>query len=253
MNLSKNQLKYIKSLHQSKFRQMYENFIGEGDKVASELLVSKKFQIEMVVATAQWIQENKPILHEFQSLIHTVTNEQMAQISTLKSPSEVLIIAKKRLFNINNLLNENFTAFYLDGVQDPGNVGTIIRIADWFGIDAVIRSQESADFFQPKVVQASMGSIAGIALGNMDISHLAALEDMPIFAMDMNGQALQNTTFPPRCIIVLGSEGQGLSADLKFSLPQLTYITIKGHNGRLAESLNVGVAAGIVAQKIFSA
>lgn len=252
MNLSKNQLKYIKSLHQPKFRQMYENFIGEGDKVASELLGSKKFQIEMVVAMPQWIAQNMPILHEFQNLVYTVSNEQMAQISALKNPSEVLIIAKKKLFDIKNLLNGDFTAFYLDGVQDPGNVGTIIRIADWFGIDAVLRSQESADFFHPKVVQASMGSIAGIALGNAEIAHLAALTSMPIFAMDMNGKPLQSINIPSRCIIVLGSEGQGLSAEIKSSLPQLTYIAIQGHNKRLAESLNVGVAAGIVAQKIFS-
>jgi RNA methyltransferase, TrmH family len=252
MNLSKNQLKYIKSLHQPKFRQMYENFIGEGDKVVSELLVSKKFQIEMLVATVQWIEQNRPILHEFQNMVYTITNEQMSQISALKTPSEVLIVAKKRLFNINNLLNDNFTAFYLDGVQDPGNVGTIIRIADWFGIDAVIRSQESADFFQPKVVQSSMGSIAGVALVNMDVVQLASLSAIPVYAMDMNGKPLQTMTLPSSCIVVLGSEGQGLSSELKSSLTHLTYITIQGHKDRLAESLNVGVAAGIVAQKIFS-
>ncbi len=252
MNLSKNQLKYIKSLHQSKFRQMYENFIGEGDKVVTELLQSKNFEIELIAALPHWIDQNKTILKPYLNVLYPVNNEQMEQLSTLKAPSEVLIIAKKKLGSINNLLNEDFKAFYLDGVQDPGNVGTIIRIADWYGMEAVIRSFDTADFFHPKVVQASMGSIAGISLCEMDYEQLATLKNLTIYAMDMDGRDLSKSSIKRPCIVILGNEGKGLSNGLKASFPLLKYLTIKGHQSRLAESLNVGVAAGIVAEKIFS-
>ncbi len=253
MNLSKNQLKYIKSLHQSKFRQMYENFIGEGDKVVSELLKYKKFEIELIAAKQSWIDQNYILLHNYQNVLYCIDNEQMKVMTTLKTPSDVLIIAKKKVDVINNLLNPTFKAFYLDGLQDPGNVGTIIRIADWFGMDAVIRSNSTADFFHPKVVQSSMGSIAGIGLCNIEQHQLANLKNLAFYAMDMQGQEISNIDFTDQSIIILGNEGHGISPEIKSLGLNLQFVTISGHKHRVAESLNVGVSAGIVASKIFSA
>jgi RNA methyltransferase, TrmH family len=252
MNLSKNQIKYIRSLQQSKFRQMYENFVAEGDKVVTELLQKNNFDIELVAALPEWISSNSNKIERYTNLLYTVDNEQMEQISSLKSAPDVLIIAKKRLTSLNEILNNNFKAFYLDGLQDPGNVGTVIRIADWFGFDAVIKSEDTADFFHPKVVQASMGSISDLHLCELNRSELVALQAIDLYILDMEGKPIEEVTFSNKSIFILGSEGKGISDVIKQKMDKNNFITIKGSNNRVAESLNVGVAAGILAQKVFT-
>ncbi len=251
MQLSKNQIKYIKSLHQSKFRQMYENFLCEGEKLSHDLLLAKKIEIELIVASESYIEKYRQILKPFIEKLYIANNEVFSQITTLKSPPEVLIIAKKKLVDFNIFLNVGFKAFYLDGVQDPGNVGTIIRLADWFGFDAIIRSEDTADFFHPKVVQASMGSIAGISLCEISREELASLTGPNFYAMDMQGKSHNQVLFADQSIIVLGAEGQGLSSKVKSIVPQNNFINIGGSSTKIAESLNVAIAAGILAQKVF--
>ena len=131
MNLSNNHSKYIRSLGMSKFRQKYENFVAEGDKTCGELLNSD-FSIECVVALPSWLEYNGHLLKKPNYPVYTASQEQMEQISSLQQPSDVVVVAKQKWSSLSDILALTKPLFFLDGVQDPGNVGTIIRIADWF-------------------------------------------------------------------------------------------------------------------------
>ncbi|MBK7632930.1 MAG: RNA methyltransferase [Saprospiraceae bacterium] len=172
-----------------------------------------------------------------------ISTKEMEQISTLKTPSDIFLLLDKREDDTNILLNDHISAIYLDGVQDPGNVGTIIRTADWFGIDMIIRSEESADFFNPKVVQASMGSMANLLLTTADYKKISSFK-RPMYGTYIEGKDLQTTVIEEFAILVMGSEGKGISAEMDNWIQHK--ITIGGAKNKLAESLNVSVAAGII-------
>lgn len=245
MKLSNAQIKYIKSLHQSKFRQMYENFMAEGDKLVSQLIISGRFEIEMIVAKPSWNDSYSHFVKNFHSKLFEAEDHHLQQLTTLKTAPDVIAILKKSKSKVNVDLIKSGYSFYLDGVQDPGNVGTIIRNADWFGFKSVIRSEDSADFYNPKVVQATMGSIGNIELYTIKRNELIQ-NDFNIIATDMNGKSIQDFKSNGSGVIVLGSEGKGVSNDI-LSIKNLDTISISGHENTLAESLNVSVAAGIIA------
>lgn len=247
MNISNNQIKYIKSLHQPKFRQMYENFVAEGDKLVSYLLNSQSFEVEMIVATTSWLEQNPPFQKYFGDRILIAEKEKLEQISLFKTAGEVLVVLKKSKSEFKIDLIRSHFSFYLDGVQDPGNVGTIIRIADWFGFKSVCRSEDSADFYNPKVVQSSMGSIANVSLYTLEREVVTTL-DLPLYLTDMDGEdvGLMENQIPG--MIVLGSEGRGIS-DVFWNAAVKHIISIPSPAGTKAESLNVSVAAGIVAHQ----
>jgi TrmH family RNA methyltransferase len=176
----------------------------------------------------------------------------MTQISSLKNPTNVLIVVKQNLIELSSIAGSDGNYFYLDNIQDPGNVGTIIRLADWFGFKGVIASTSTADFFNPKVVQATMGSIVGPALIEAPISHLSSyLPLYQIYGMEMTGVALSEADFSNRNIIILGNEGHGLSHEAKSLIKEKNYLTIPGFDCKIAESLNVSVAAGILAHHLY--
>ena len=241
--ISKSQIKDIKSLHLSKFRQIYNNFIAEGEKVCIELLKSNKYQILKIFIIQEDSFRFEPFVSKFSSITYLVTEREMGQMSALKTNSNILLLLEKIEESLYNISNSKFSAIYLDKVQDPGNVGTIIRIADWFGIDAVIRSHESADFYNPKVIQATMGSIVNVNCITAELSELSKL-NKPIYGSFMDGKKLNDLTLDPNGIIVLGSEGQGISIGNEKYINQR--ITIPGAINKTAESLNVGVATGIL-------
>jgi TrmH family RNA methyltransferase len=250
MSLSKNQIKYIKSLHQSKFRQMYENFIAEGDKVVKELIKTSTFEIEQILALRSWITQNQDFISFHKIIVFEISEMEMSQISHLTTYSSVFAIAKKKLTLYKNLLKFNY-AFYLDGIQDPGNVGTIIRIADWFGIEAVIKSEDSADFFQPKVIQSTMGSLCKPYLIECNRNQIGVNSSI-LYSMDLDGENIKNISIPNGSIIILGNEGRGLSDELKTIIDPNNKIFIPGHFSKVAESLNVSSSAAIIANHIFS-
>jgi RNA methyltransferase, TrmH family len=241
--ISKARLKDIKALHQPKFRQIYNKFIAEGDKVCGELLKNKKFNIAQVLITSGHEKKYADLLKYGTVEPDIISSKEMEQISTLKTPSDIFLLLDKKEDDVNILLNNKISAIYLDGVQDPGNVGTIIRTADWFGIDMIIRSEDSADFFSPKVVQASMGSIANLLLSSADNQKISSFK-MPMYGTYMEGMDLQTTTIEENAILVMGSEGRGISAEMDQWIQHK--ITIVGAKNKLAESLNVSVAAGII-------
>jgi len=241
--ISKARIKEIKALHLPKFRQIYNKFIAEGDKVCIELLKNPKYTIDQVFIAAgneaafEKYYTNKMIDPEI------ISPREMEQISLLKTPSGILMLLDKKEDDVKVLLNKEASIIYLDGVQDPGNVGTIIRLADWFGVDAVVRSEDTADFFNPKVVQATMGSMVNVKLATMSLEALKT-DGIPIYGTFMDGEDVRKATIEKGAILVMGSEGRGISNQYELMIDHK--LTIPGVQGKIAESLNVAVAAGIV-------
>ena len=241
--ITHNQIKYIKSLHQSKFRQKYNNFIAEGDKIAEEILQNSIYKIEGIFATEKWINTNDQFAQKHKQLLTGISQGEMNKISTLKTSTNVLLVLEKQSESINYKLMNEGHAIFLDNVQDPGNVGTIIRIADWFGIRSVIRSNGSADFFNPKVIQATMGSFLNVNLSSEEFENLE-LTDHKSVGATMQGTALSDFIWPEKSLLIMGNEGKGIAAHIHQELDH--QVTISGDAGRVADSLNVSIAAGIL-------
>ena len=244
--LSKKMLKYIQSLHLKKFRAAENSFIAEGDKIIKEFLLAKKFELKILCADAFWLNQNKQLLKGLSpEIIFEVNEQSLEQISNLKTPNAVLGVFEQRLFNSPELKNK--ISLMLDDLQDPGNMGTIIRIADWFGIEQIICSLNSVDCFNPKVVQASMGSINRVNILYMDIHIFLQKNDkIPVYAAVLDGTSIYELPKLNEGIIIIGNESKGIDPNLlsinihRISIPRI------GN----AESLNAAVAAGIIVSQI---
>jgi RNA methyltransferase, TrmH family len=241
--ISKAQIKDIRALHLPKFRQIYNKFIAEGDKVCIELLKKEKYVVSDIYITQGDEEKYSPFLKEYTDYVTLVHQKDMEQMSALKTSSNILMLLQKSEEKINILSNKTKSAIFLDGVQDPGNLGTIIRIADWFGIDMVVRSSDSADFFNPKVVQSTMGSLVNVDLATSTLSELLTY-NRTIYGTFMHGQNLSETIIKDNGILVLGSEGKGIHPDNEAFINE--QITIPGAKSKIADSLNVSIAAGII-------
>lgn len=241
--ISKAKIKDVRSLHLQKFRQIYNKFIVEGGKACTEFIKTGKFKIEDIFIMENSLQKYQNINGFNDYHLNIVSGREMEQISTLKTPADILIVAVKTEESIEIMKNSNFSAIYMDDVQDPGNVGTIIRIADWFGIEVVLRSSGTADFFNPKVVQATMGSMVNVNLITAELSELTKY-NRTIYGTYMDGSTLFNESIESNAIIVMGNEGNGISTvNEKFIHKQ---ISIPGADHRIADSLNVAISAGII-------
>ncbi|MBK8514960.1 MAG: RNA methyltransferase [Saprospiraceae bacterium] len=241
--ISKGRIKDIKALHQPKFRQIYNKFIAEGEKVCTEMLNKPKFKVDAIFVTNTSDSKYQNLLRNNTAEIVFISSKEMEQISAFKTPSDILILLEKKEDSDNILLKSGTTAIYLDGVQDPGNVGTIIRTADWFGIDCVIRSHDTVDFFNSKVIQSTMGSMVNVAIFTSGIENLVS-SGKRIFGAFIGEMNIYEITIGKDAIIVLGSEGNGISPLVSEAID--TKFTIPGSSGKVAESLNVAVAAGII-------
>ena len=244
--ISKARIKDIKSLHQPKFRQMYDIFIAEGDKVCTELLKTPKYRIDSVFIVQDTLHKYEILLEGLKEKTEIISSREMEQISALKTTSDILLLLEVKEDDDNVLLKKGTSAIYLDGVQDPGNVGTIIRIADWYGIDALIRNNQCADFFNPKVVQATMGSLVNVDLITADYSKILR-SGKTLYGTFMDGVDINAVIIESDAILVMGSEGKGISTELEKSIRNK--IAINGSRSKIAESLNVSVAAGIICER----
>ena len=245
MSLSKNKLKYLRSLKLKKFRQKYNNFIVEGDKIVSELLQSESLEIEGIFAREEWIESNSHLLYTYTSITHVASEPDLKTITLFNTPSQVYVIVRRPQTSIsNNFLTDSFVLF-LDDIQDPGNLGTILRIADWFGISTVICSPNCVDIYNHKVIQASMGAFLRVNIVSSSFEDIYKNHpDLPYYGTVLAGNNLFEEKFNEKGIVVIGNEGNGISKEI---LKKLTHqISIpKGKNGG-AESLNAAVATGIV-------
>lgn len=249
--LSKNQIKHLKSLSSSKFRQKYNNFIAEGDKLAAEIIKSQTFEIEYIYALSDWVEANRDLPLLIKDKLVMIDKRSMDQISLLSTSSSVYVLLKKPKENNNLYLIKNRYAILLDGVQDPGNVGTIIRIADWFGIPTVITNNKSADPLHPKVVQSSMGSVCHVNLLRLNDEEISKLVgENETYALTLDGIPISDDTFSKPGIIIMGSEGKGVSEDLLSGVGNKIFIPGAEYKG--AESLNVSIATGIIGHHILA-
>lgn len=238
--LSKAQNKYIRSLSQQKYRKEYNVFIAEGDKIAREWLASDA-SIQVIAATADWADQYSGLIDAHpEAVVHIVTDDELKAISTLQAPNKVLLVvhAPKTTFE----MPQNDWCLALDGIQDPGNMGTIIRIADWFGIKYLLCAPGCVEVYNPKVVQAAMGGHLRVQVYEGEILPLLQQTTMPILAAALDGENIYHVTKPSAGIIVIGNESKGISKEI---MELATHkIKIPGKGG--AESLNAGVSAGII-------
>jgi TrmH family RNA methyltransferase len=248
--ISKNQIKYLKSLHLKKQRQKYNIFIAEGDKIAKELISSAKYSVQAVYALNNWLMQNSTLLKNINT-VYQLSERELQAISLLKTPNQVLIVAEKLEERVNYSLISLSNVIYLDDVQDPGNMGTIIRIADWFGISTVIRSRKSADFYNPKLIQASMGSFLRVNLftESFDVLH-SGLKNHATLVADMNGENAFESEYTFPAIVVFGNEGLGVSENVISKANKIIRIPGADTSNR-AESLNVAVSAGVICSILF--
>jgi len=231
--LTKAELQSLRSLRDKKHREEQGRFVVEGEKVVAELLAAQ-FPFETVYATEAW---NGPA-----ATVTRIATEEMARASHFPTPSSVLAVGRiQRLALAPGALDHGLT-LALDGVQDAGNVGTLLRIADWFGLDRVVLSPDCADLFHQKVINASMGSFARVQAHTADLATALAGLEAPVLGCDLAGTDVHALPGLRDAVIVIGSEGRGLSAAVKPLISQ--FVTIPRYGG--AESLNAAVAAAIV-------
>ncbi|HEX7847774.1 MAG TPA: RNA methyltransferase [Chitinophagaceae bacterium] len=236
--LVKSQVKYIQSLGQKKHRDEADVFIAEGPKIVAELLATA--MVQQVYAVKEWIEENTALIKHTEAI--EISQPELEKISQLSTPNQVLALVKK--FDTTAPLEaKGRITLVLDTIQDPGNMGTIIRTADWFGISQIVCSNECADIYNPKVVQSTMGSIARVKVIYADLARwLGKQHDVHVYAAMLEGQDVKEMKSLQEAIIVIGNESKGISEEIiklvnvKITIPQ------KGK----AESLNAAVATGII-------
>ncbi|MCC6411475.1 MAG: RNA methyltransferase [Saprospiraceae bacterium] len=248
--LSQNQLKWLNALQIKKYRQKYRKFIVEGDKMVTELLSQQRIQVHSIFALENWLEEHQSHLLKNAEIATTAVNEQELQkISSLTTPNRVLAVAEMPDDELPHELSDYDWCFYLDGIRDPGNLGTIMRIADWFGMPAVFCSPDSADAYSPKTVQSTMGALFRVVTKEVTLPELLqARPDWPVYGAVLGGTSVFEGGFPSAGILVIGSEGKGLDAATETLLTHR--VTIPKPEGGGAESLNAAVAAGILAAQI---
>jgi TrmH family RNA methyltransferase len=234
--ISKNQIKYIRQLEQKKFRKRENCFVAEGPKVVGDLM--KRYQPKAIFATRAWL-EGAGI----GSQATEITDEELRRISFLQNPQQVLAL----FFIPSTIFYQPSTlSLALDSVQDPGNLGTIIRIADWFGIDTIYCSEDTADAYNPKVVQATMGSLAHVHIIYCDLLQLfdALPPSYPVYGTLLDGDDIYQQPLSQEGIIVMGNEGNGISEAVRQRVTRRLLIP-NFHQGESAESLNVAIATAI--------
>jgi RNA methyltransferase, TrmH family len=243
--ITKSQVKYIQSLGQKKFRELEGAFVAEGPKIINELLDANAHALIQLYATDEWLEANPRVATQFAAKITASKPSELERISFLPSPNGALGIFRIPAAATNAIPEKLF--LILDGIQDPGNLGTIIRIADWFGIGHIYCSLDVADAYAPKVVQSSMGSIARLGILYTDLPAFAAANpQIPLYAASLHGNNLQDIGKISTGALVIGNESKGIRQPLLGFCQQKITIPRIGH----AESLNAAVATGIILSHI---
>ena len=244
--ISKNQIKTIRSLENKKGRTKEKAFVAEGPKVVADL--AEFSRPRLVVATTEWMERNLEFTARLGCNCIDVTEEELRKVSFLQHPQQVLAvfpIENQGKDEVPSVEKELYIA--LDGVQDPGNLGTIIRIADWFGISRIFCSRDTADVYNPKVIQATMGSVARVKVEYVDLVNMIKTlpSSMPVFGTFLEGENIYEKNLPQHGIIVMGNEGKGISADIEALVTEKLLIPNFPEGRRTADSLNVAIATAI--------
>ena len=246
--ISKNTIKLVRSLEQKKYRRREGLFVAEGPKVVGDLLAAG-FVPQLLFATKEWsgVGEKDATKGEqnagsSQFEVQEVNDDELRKLSFLQHPQQVLAVFQLPKSKEATAISQQLY-LVLDGVQDPGNLGTIIRLADWFGIDTIFCSEDTADAWNPKVVQATMGSIARVNVIYTDLELLLSQTEMPVYGTLLDGENIYGQRLTNNGFIVMGNEGNGISPAIR-SLITRKLLIPKFHEG--PESLNVAIATAIV-------
>lgn len=237
--LSKNQVKLIQKLHHKKYRNELNLFIVEGKKSINEFLQAG-YTPQLLIATEAFT-TNVP-----QHLITPVSKDELRKVSALQNPDEGLAVFEQPKHK--GILQEGVIVA-LDNVQDPGNLGTIIRLCDWFGVETLLCNTQTVDCYNPKVVQASMGSLTRVAVHYLDLAAFLTTTALPVYTMDLEGENLYTATFPKDCILILGNEANGISTEVRALSNEVITIPRFSKHQR-TESLNVAMAGAIILSEV---
>ena len=248
--LSKNKIHHLTSLQNKKFREQFCEFLLEGDKIVKESLVQKNFKLLEILAVERWVEQNAILLSKNKQVEVTIISEkELGRISSLKSPNQVMarLAFSEQVFNLP--LASSGLTIYLDGVQDPGNAGTIIRTAEWFGVKQIIFSPDSVDRFNTKFLQSCMGSIFRVTLLHIDYKACRNLTmDLPWWGASLSGKSINDYIPSLPGVLVMGNEGSGIRPEVEILLDEK--LKIPKNNNADTESLNVSVATGILLSKL---
>ena len=254
--ISKNQIKYVRQLEQKKFRKQEGLFIAEGHKVVGDLLRAGYIP-KLLFATEKWLHENRLLVLTTAVTPTTVTDDELRRLSLQQHPQQVLALfplpssasvissaVERSALPLGS--SKKSLAIALDGVQDPGNLGTIIRIADWFGISTIICSDDTVDAWNPKVVQATMGSLARVNIIYTNLPEFLDTlpPDYPVYGTLLDGDNIYTQPLTPHGLIVMGNEGNGISEAVRQRVNRRLLIP-DFHDGDTADSLNVAIATAI--------
>lgn len=238
--LSKSQINFIRSLEQKKQRKALKLFLAEGVKIVNEIILSN-YKIDSIFATKEWLKNHIGKLLSKQNVkVFEIGTDELKKISLLNTPNQVVALVKipeKQETPAGNLI------VALESIRDPGNMGTIIRICEWFAVDALLCSPDCVDIYNPKVIQATMGSFSRLNISEFDLRKLKSqFPEHTLYAAVLDGQNINHCSKSEKAVIILGNESTGLSqeltklSDFKITIPRF------GN----AESLNVAVACGII-------
>ena len=242
MPISKNKIKFIRSLEQKKVRREERVFMAEGPKLTADLL--GHFRCRYLAATDDWLASHNTIEADE---IDTATIDEIARASLLKTPQDVIAIFDQQKKKTDITVIEKQLCLALDDVQDPGNLGTIIRIADWFGIEHIFCSTNTVDVYSPKVVQATMGALSRVHLHYVSLTELIGKlnKNVPIYGTLLDGTNIYTQELSTTGLIVMGNEGNGITAEVRQLINRKLYIPNYPEGRDTSESLNVAIATAV--------
>lgn len=240
--LSKNKIKYIRSLELKKIRKEEGVFLAEGPKLVGDLL--GHFPCRFLAATSSWLQEH-PAVPALE--IAEASADDLSRASLLKTPQHVLAVFEQPHYEMDIEAVRHSLCLALDDVQDPGNLGTIIRLADWFGIEHLFCSPNTVDAYNPKTVQATMGGIARVKVHYTPLPDLiCSLGDIPVYGTFLDGENMYEQTLSAHGLIVMGNEGKGIGEEVEALINRKLYIPNYPQERETSESLNVAIATAVV-------
>ena len=248
--ISKNRLKYVRSLEMKKYRKAEGVFVAEGHKLVGDLL--DVFECKYLAATSEWLSANAAWVDRQRRSgveVDEVTDEELKRASFQETPQQVLAVFKQLIYEVDvNEVARKQLCLVLDDVQNPGNLGTIVRLADWFGIEHIFCSKGCADIYNPKTVQATMGGIARVRVHEADLPELLSRldKDIPVYGTFLDGENMYGKELENRGLIVMGNEGKGVSKEVAAFVTERLYIPNYPEGRETSESLNVAIATAIV-------
>lgn len=243
--VSKNQIKEIQSLHQRKQRELKQRFIAEGTKTISEIILQKSSLIDEIFATGEYLDANLEMLQKNEITFQEVTEEELQKISLQVKPNQVLAVC--HYFQNPVAVTEGETAFFLDDIRDPGNLGTIIRLSDWYGMRQIYCSASTCDLYNPKVIQSCMGAFLRVNVHYTSIAEVAP-HYKKIYGAVLEGENLYKTALS-KGLIIIGNEANGISKDTQSYVTDALHIPAAADSQ--AESLNAAIAAAVLASEFF--